>query len=56
MYIQSYDYTENCWNELLRGFRKAYSTQHALFRLIQLTKQIIDQSVYYLYYQRSLKN
>ena len=43
MYMQSYDYTENCWNELLRGFRKACSTQHALFRLIQSLQKEIDE-------------
>ena len=35
MYIQLYDYMENVLNQLLCGFRKAHSTQHALFRLIQ---------------------
>ena len=34
MYIQLYDYLENVLNQLLCGFRKAHSTQHALFRLI----------------------
>ena len=35
MHIQLYDYTENILNQLLCGFRKPNSTQHALFRLIQ---------------------
>ena len=34
-YIQIYDYIEDFLNQLLCGFRKALSTQHALFRLIQ---------------------
>ena len=35
MYDQLYEYLENFLSELLCGFRKAHSTQHALFRLIQ---------------------
>ena len=35
MYIQLYDYMETFLNQLLCGSRKAHSTQHALFRLIQ---------------------
>ena len=31
IYIQLYDYLENFSNQLLCGFRKAHSTQHALF-------------------------
>ena len=35
MHIKLYDYMENILNQLLCGLRKARSTQHALFRLIQ---------------------
>ena len=35
MYEQLYEYLNNHLNDLLRGFRKVHSTQHALFRLIQ---------------------
>ena len=35
IYDQSYEYLENFLSELLCGFRKAHSTQNALFRLIQ---------------------
>ena len=34
MHIQLYDYMENFLNQLLCGFLKAHSTQHALSRLI----------------------
>ena len=34
IYDQLYEYLENFLNELLCGFRKAHSTQHALFKLI----------------------
>ena len=34
MYDQLYEYIENFLDQLLCGFRKAHSTQHALFRLI----------------------
>ena len=44
MYIQLYDYMENFLNQLLCGFRKTHSTQHALFRLIQSSKKELDQS------------
>ena len=42
MYIQLYDYIENILNQLLCGFCKAYSTQHALFRLIQPWQKELD--------------
>ena len=32
---QLYEYIEHFLNQLLCGFRKAHSTQHALFRLLQ---------------------
>ena len=35
VYDQIYEYMENFLSELLCGFRKAHSTQHALFRLLQ---------------------
>ena len=35
MYDQLYEYMENFLNQLLCGFRKAHSTQHALFRLLK---------------------
>ena len=35
MYDQLYEYIEHFLNQLLCGFRKAHSTQHALFRLLQ---------------------
>ena len=35
IYDQLYVYLENFLSELLCGFQKAHSTQHALFRLIQ---------------------
>ena len=44
MYIQLYDYMENFLNQLLCGFRKAHSTQHALFRLIQSWQKELDES------------
>ena len=36
MYDQLYEYAETFLNKLLRGFCKAHSTQHALFRLLQI--------------------
>ena len=44
MYIQLYDYMENFLNRLLCGFRKAHSTQHVLFRLIQSWHKELDES------------
>ena len=44
MYIQLYDYIENVLNQLLCGFRKAHSTRHALFRLIQSWQRELDES------------
>ena len=35
---------ENFSNQLLCGFRKAHSTQHGLFRLIQSWQKELDQS------------
>ena len=44
MYIQLYGYMENFLNQLLSCFRKAHSTQHALFRLIQSWRKELDES------------
>ena len=44
MYIQFYGYMENFLNQLLCGFRKAHSTQHVLFRLIQSWHKELDES------------
>ena len=46
IYDQLYEYLENFLNELLCGFRKAHSTQHALFRLIQKWQAELDSGVY----------
>ena len=35
IYIQLGKYMDTFLNKLLRGFRKAHSTQHALFKLLQ---------------------
>ena len=43
-YMQSYDCMENFLNQLRCGFRKAQSTQHALFRLIQSWQKEPDES------------
>ena len=42
MYDQLYDYIEHFLNQLLCGFRKAHSTQHALFRLLQKWQKELD--------------
>ena len=44
MCIQLYDCMENFLNQLLCGVRKAHSTQHALFRLIQSWEKELDES------------
>ena len=44
MYDQLYEYAETFLNNLLCGFRKAYSTQHALFRLIQKWQKELNSS------------
>ena len=43
---QLHEYIENFLNELLCGFRKAHSTQHALFRLIQKWQAELDSGGY----------
>ena len=42
MYDQLYEYIEHFLNQLLCGFRKAHSTQHALFRLLQKWQKELD--------------
>ena len=44
MYDQLNEYVEAFLNKLLCGFRKAYSTQHALFRLLQKWQKELDFS------------
>ena len=42
MYDQLYEYIEHFLNQLLCGFRKAHSTQHAFFRLLQKWQKELD--------------
>ena len=42
MYDQLYQYIEHFLNQLLCGFRKAHSAQHALFRLLQKWQKELD--------------
>ena len=42
LYDQLYDYIENTFNQVLRGFYKAHSTQHLLFRLLQKWQKEFD--------------
>ena len=44
MYDQLYIYMNNFLKELLCGFRKAHSTQHALFKLLQAWQKEQDNS------------
>ena len=44
IYDQLYEYAETFLNKLLCGFRKAHSTQHALFRLLQEWQKELDSS------------
>ena len=46
IYDQLYEYLENFLNKLLCGFRKAHSTQHSLFRLIQKWQEELDSGGY----------
>ena len=46
MYDQLYIYMNNSLNELLCGIRKAHSTQHALFKLLQAWQKDLDNSVF----------
>ena len=43
-YDQLSEYLERYLNTLLCGFRKAHSTQHALFKLLQAWKEELDKS------------
>ena len=40
--IVYYEYIEKFLSQLLCGFRKAHSTQHALFRVIQKWQKELD--------------
>ena len=44
IYDQLNEYLEQYLNSLLCGFRKAHSTQHALFRLLQEWQNELDKS------------
>ena len=44
MYDQLYIYMNNFLNELLCGIRKAHSTQHALFKLLQAWQKELGNS------------
>ena len=43
LYYQLSDYVENIFNIILCGFRKAHSTQHALFKLLQSWQKELDE-------------
>ena len=43
-YDQLFEYAETFLNKLLCGFRKAYSTQHAFFILLQKWQKELDSS------------
>ena len=40
IFDQLYEYAETFLNKLFCGFRKAHSTQHALFRLLQKWQKV----------------
>ena len=42
-YSRLSDYGENIFNVILCGFRKAHSTQHALFKLLQSWQKELDE-------------
>ena len=44
LYDQLREYLEKYLNTLLSGFRKAHSTQHALFKLLQACQEESDKS------------
>ena len=44
VYDQLNEYVETFLNKLLFGFRKAHSTQHALFKLLQKWQKELDSS------------
>ena len=41
IYNQLCDYSESFLNNIICGFRKAHSTQHALFKLLQSWQQVL---------------
>ena len=43
LYNRLSDYVENNFNVILCGFRKAHSTQHALFKLLQSWQKELDE-------------
>ena len=42
IYNQLSDYSDSFLNNILCGFRKAHSKQHALFKLLQSWQQVLD--------------
>ena len=42
IYNQLSDYSDSFLNNILCGFRKTHSTQHALFKLLQSWQQVLD--------------
>ena len=42
IYNQLSEYSNNFFNEVLCGFRKAHSTQHAIFKLFQSWQKQLD--------------
>ena len=40
--MQIYYYTEKIFNQILCGFRKAYSTRHVLYRLLLLWQKALE--------------
>ena len=46
LYDQLSQYLEKYFDTLLCGFRKAHSTQHALFKLVQLWKEELGKSAF----------
>ena len=46
IYYQLPDYSDSFLNNILCGFRKAHSKQHALFKLPQSWQQVLDNGVF----------
>ena len=46
IYNQLSEYSDNFFNEILCGFRKAHTTQHALFKLLQSWQKSLDCGVF----------
>ena len=42
IYNQLSDYSDSFLNNILRGFRKAHSIQHSLFKLLHSWQQVLD--------------